>query len=280
MHRAAASNSRSPHKERDEPVGGAGHRRRVGGRGAVVHATTFIGLPILLMALAVAMSPAAEAQRTGKLPRIGMIGEFSPAHPFVTAFRQGLQDVGYTEGQNIVVEYRHAHDVLDRVSKLAAELVRLKVEILVVGGTKSAQLTKAQTTTVPIVFATSGDPVGSRLVASLAHPGGNVTGISILSPELSGKQLELLKATLPGLSRVAVLWDPQAPGSVPQWQESQLRARELGLQLHSMEVSSVDAYEAAFREAVEARNTAVWVTLKFRLLSVPGGIRTVFRRVA
>src|SRR5580765_8547807 len=147
----------------------------------------------LLVLLTLLVAPlAAEAQPAGKLPRIGLISEFSPAHPFLPAFRQGLRDLGYTEGRNIVVEYRHAHGVLDRVSTLAAELVRLKVEILVVGGTKSSQLAKAQTTTVPNVFVTAGVPVGSGLVASLAHPGGNVTGISILSPELSGKQLELL----------------------------------------------------------------------------------------
>ena len=124
------------------------------------------------MSLAAVVPLVAWAQTMPKVPRIGMISEFSPSHPFVAAFRQGLRDVGYTEGRNIVVEYRHAHGVIDRVSEFAAELVRLRVEILVVGGTKSAQLANAQTTTIPIVFATSGDPVTSGLVASLAHPGG------------------------------------------------------------------------------------------------------------
>jgi putative ABC transport system substrate-binding protein len=165
-----------------------------------------------------------------------MISEFSPAHPFVAAFRQGLRDLGYTEGRNIVVEYRHAHGVLDRVSNLAAELVRLRVEILVVGGTKSAQLAKAQTTTVPIVFATSGDPVSSGLVASLAHPGGNATGISILSPELSGKQLELLKAAAPKGSRVTVLYNPVNPAAGDALNATRAAARALSLELQLLEV--------------------------------------------
>jgi putative ABC transport system substrate-binding protein len=198
------------------------------------------------MALAVVVSPATEAQPTGKLPRIGMIGEFSPTHPFVAAFRQGLRDLGYTEGQNIVVEYRHAHGVLDRVSNLAGELVRLKVEILVVGGTKSAQLAKAQTTTVPIVFATSGDPVGSGLVASLAHPGGNATGISILSPELSGKQLELLKTAVPKVSRVAVLYNPVNPATRDALNATRDAARALSLELQLLEIRQPKDLPGAF----------------------------------
>src|SRR5688500_3092486 len=119
----------------------------------------FIRLVVSVMMLAVVASSVADAQSTGEPPRIGMVNEFSPAHPFVTAFQQGLLDLGYTEGRNIVVEYRHAHGVLDRVADLAAELVRLNVEILVVGGTKSAQLATVHTKALPIVFVTSGDPV-------------------------------------------------------------------------------------------------------------------------
>jgi putative ABC transport system substrate-binding protein len=196
--------------------------------------------------LSVVVSLVAEAQPTGKLPRIGMISEFSPAHPFVAAFQQGLRDLGYTEGRNIVVEYRHAHGVLTRVSDLAAELVRLRVEILVVGGTRSAQLAKAQTTTVPIVFATAGDPVGSGLVASLGHPGGNATGISILSPELSGKQLELLKAAAPKSSRVAVLYNPGNPAAGDALNVTRDAARALSLGLQLLEVRQPKDLPGAF----------------------------------
>jgi len=142
-----------------------------------------------------------------------------------------------------------------------AELVGQKPDVLVAVTTNAALAVKKATTTIPIVFMGVTDPVTAGLVESLARPGGNTTGITNMAAILTSKRLELFKETLPTVSRVAVLWDPQAPGSVPQWQASQLPARELGLQLYSMEVSSLDQYEAAFKEAVEARNTALWVTL-------------------
>jgi putative ABC transport system substrate-binding protein len=219
----------------------------------------FIALNIFLLALAVVVPLVAEAQATGRLPQIGMIGEFSPAHPFVAAFRQGLRDLGYTEGQNIVVEYRHAHGEIDQVSNLAAELVRFKVEILVVGGTQSALLAKAQTTTVPIVFATAGDPVGSGLVASLAHPDGNVTGISILSPELSGKQLELLKAAVPKSSRVSVLYNPVNPAAGDALKATRDAARALSLELQLLEVRQPKELRGAFSALMGWRAGALLV---------------------
>ena len=200
-------------------------------------ATTFVAVLTMLLALPHAVVPlVAEAQPAGKVPRVGVVGEFSPAHPFIAAFRQGLRELGYIEGQSIVVEYRHAHGALDRVPNLAIELIRLKVDVLVVGGTESAKFVKAQTTTVPIVFVTSGDPVGSGLVASLARPGGNATGMSILSPELSGKQLELLRAALPQVSRVAVLYNPLNPARGATLNETREVARSLGVELHVVEV--------------------------------------------
>ena len=205
-----------------------------------------IALRIFLIALGVAVPFVAEAQLAAKLPRVGVISEFSPNHPFEVAFRQGLRDVGYTEGRNIVVEYRHAHGVLDRVSELAAELVRLRVEILVVGGTKSAQLAKARTTTVPIVFATSGDPVTSGLVASLGHPGGNATGISILGAELSAKQLELLKAATPKASRVAVVYNPTNPAAGDALNGTRGAAQALSLTLQLLEVRQPKELPGAF----------------------------------
>ena len=213
----------------------------------------------LLLALAVLVgSQIADAQPAGKVPRIGMISEFTAAHPFVAAFRQGLRELGYTEGQNIVVEYRHTQGVLDRVSDFAAELIRLNVELLVVGGARSVALARAQTTTVPIVFATAGDPVSTKLVASLAHPGGNATGISILTPELIGKQLELLKTAVPKASRVAVLHNPANPATaaLPATRDA---ARALGLEMQLIPVHHARDTPGAFAALSAWRASAVLV---------------------
>ena len=168
-----------------------------------------------------------------------------------------LRDLGYVEGKNIAFEYRSADNKLDRLPALADELVRLKVDVLVTPGTSEALAAKNATRTIPIVFFSGGDPVAAGLVDSLARPGGNITGFTNIGAVLAGKRLELLKETVPKLSRVAVLWDPQDPSSAQQWKESQLPARELGLQLHSMEVSSADKYESAFKEATKARSAAL-----------------------
>ena len=214
-------------------------------------------------ALLLALGVPVDAQQPKKISRVGYLAAVSAAAdaPRLEAFRQGLRDLGYIEGQNIVIEYRHEGGGFERLPELAAELIGQKPDVLVAVTTNAAQAAKKATTTIPIVFMGVTDPVTAGLVESLARPGGNTTGITNMAAILTGKRLELLKETIPPLSRVAVLWDPQAPGSVPQWQDSQLPARELGLQLYSMEVSNVDHYEAAFKEAVEARNTALWVTL-------------------
>jgi putative tryptophan/tyrosine transport system substrate-binding protein len=216
-----------------------------------------------LCALLFALGVPVEAQQPKKISRVGYLAAVSAAAdaPRLEAFRQGLLDLGYIEGQNMIIEYRHESGGFERLPELAAELVGQKPDVLVAVTTNAAQAAKKATTTIPIVFMGVTDPITAGLVESLAQPGGNTTGITNMAAILTGKRLELLKETIPKVSRVAVLWDPQAPGSVPQWQESQLPARELGLQLYSMEVSSVDNYEAAFKEAVEARNTALWVTL-------------------
>jgi ABC-type uncharacterized transport system substrate-binding protein len=216
-----------------------------------------------LCALLLALGVPVDAQQPKKISRVGYLAAVSAAAdaPRLEAFRQGLLDLGYIEGQNIIIEYRHEGGGFERLPEPAAELVGQKPDVLVAVTTNAAQAAKKATTTIPIVFMGVTDPVTTGLVESLARPGGNTTGITNMAAILTGKRLELLKETIPQVSRVAVLWDPQSPGSVPQWQESQLPARELGLQLYSMEVSSVDKYEAAFKEAVEARNTALWVTL-------------------
>ena len=177
------------------------------------------------------------------------------------AIRRELETLGYIEGKNIVFESRYADNKLDRLPSLADELVRLKVDVLVTSTTNAALAAKNATRTIPIVFLTVSDPVAVGLVDSLARPGGNITGVTNVSAVLAGKRLELLKETVPKLSRVALLWDPEAPGSKLQWNESQLAGRELGLELYSMEVSSADKYEGAFKEALKGRSTALAVTL-------------------
>jgi putative tryptophan/tyrosine transport system substrate-binding protein len=204
-----------------------------------------------------------EAQQPKKVQRIGYLtaNTSSAELPRLDAFRQGLRDLGHVEGQNIAIEYRHAEGKFDRLPGFAAELVGLKVDVLVGITTNAVLAAKDATRTVPIVFAGVSDPIAAGLVESLARPGGNLTGFTNIAPVLSGKRLELLKETVPKLSRVAVLWDPQSPGSVPQWKETELAATELGLRLYSMEASTVDEYEGAFKEAVKARSGALAVTL-------------------
>jgi putative ABC transport system substrate-binding protein len=216
-----------------------------------------------LCALLLALGGPVDAQQPKKIARLGYLAAVSAAAdaPRLEAFRQGLRDLGYIEGQNLFIEFRHEAGGFERLPELAAELVGHKPDVLVAVTTNAAQAAKQATTTIPIVFMGVTDPVTTGLVDSLARPGGNITGITNMAAILTSKRLELFKETLPHLSRMAVLWDPQAPGSVPQWQASQQPAQALGLHLYSMEVSRVEHYEAAFTAAVEARTTALWVTL-------------------
>jgi ABC-type uncharacterized transport system substrate-binding protein len=163
-------------------------------------------------------------------------------------------------GKNIAIERRYAENRLDRLPALAEELVGLKVDVLIAPATPVALAAKNATTTIPIVFFRVSDPVAVGLINSLARPGRNITGVTNIAPVLAGKRLELLKETIPNLSRVAVLWNPKDLGSAPQWKESQVAAPELGLQLHSMEVSSADKYAGAFKEAIGAHSTALAAT--------------------
>ena len=217
----------------------------------------------VLCALLLAFCVSAQAQQPAKVARVGYLAAVSAAAdaPRFQAFRQGLYELGHIEGQNIIIQHRYEAKGFERLPELAGELVRLKIDVLVAVTTNAALAAKNATTTIPIVFMGVTDPVAAGLVDSLARPGGNITGITNIAAILTGKRLELLKETIPKLSRVAVLWDPEAPGSAPQWKESQLPARELGLKLHSMEVSSVDKYADAFKEAMKARSAALAVTL-------------------
>jgi putative tryptophan/tyrosine transport system substrate-binding protein len=217
---------------------------------------------ILLGVMLFALGVSAEAQQQAKVPKIGWLGagpRFLPTSPSELFWRD-FRKLGYVEGKNIATEYRHADNKLDRLPALAAELIRLKVDLLVAGGTNAALAARDATKTIPIVFLNVSDPVADGLVDSLARPGGNITGFTIISGVLAGKRLELLKERIPKLTRVAVLWDPKNRGSTGQWKENQLPARELGLQLHSMEISSADKIESAFQEAAKTRSAALTVT--------------------
>jgi putative ABC transport system substrate-binding protein len=202
-----------------------------------------------------------EAQQP-KIPKIGYLAANSAsASGGLELFRPEFRKLGYVEGKNIAFESRFAENKYDRLPALADELVRLKVDVIITPGANDTRAAKNATKTIPIVFLSAvSDPVSLGLVDSLARPGGNITGFTTIGSVLTGKRLELLKETIPKLSRVAVLWDPQNSGSAQIWKESQLPARELGLQLHSLEVNSADKFESGFREAAKARSAAVTVT--------------------
>jgi len=215
------------------------------------------GFCFALSTMLFALSVCAEAQQAAKVAKIGWLGTRPASAGRQETIRLMLRDLGYVEGKNIVFESRFAGNKLERLPALADELVRLKVDVLVTPGISEALAAKNATKAIPIVFFTAGDPVAAGLVDSLARPGGNITGFTDIGTVLAGKRLELLKETVPKLTRVAVLWDPQNRSSAQQWKESQLPARELGLQLYSMEVSRADKFESAFKEATKARSAAL-----------------------
>jgi len=209
----------------------------------------------------------AHAQQPKKIPRIGWLDQSSPNPEvlrLIGLFRKGLRDASYVEGKNIAIESRYAEGKTERLSELAAELVRLKVDCIITSGGQPTEAAQRATKTIPIVMAVSGDPVAQGFVASLARPGGNITGLSILSPELSGKRLELLKEVLPGLSRVAVLGYAKAHG--PAWKELEAAARSLQLKLQPLEVRGPDDLAKLFQEAIKARAQAL-LTLQHALFN-------------
>src|SRR6266850_2010369 len=206
---------------------------------------------ILVAAMLLAVAVLAEAQQAKKVPRIGyLLANFPTTSPARReAFRQGLRELGYVEGKNIVIEYRYAEGKPGRLSEFAAELVRLNVDVIVTGGPAPTRAAKEATFTIPIVMGFDNDPVGSGFVASLARPGGNITGLSTLAPEISGKQLELLKETVSRLSRVAVLGNSTSPGNAQELKELELAAGALGVKLQYLDVLEPKDIEIAFREA-------------------------------
>ena len=202
---------------------------------------------------------AAEAQQPTKIPRIGYLDGASPSanSTRIEAFRQGLRELGYIEGKNIVIEWRHAEGKADRLPSLAAELVRLKVDVIVTGGVGATGPAKEATATIPIVMAQDSDPIGSGFVASLARPGGNITGLSTLLPEISGKRLEILKEAVPRLSRVAVFGTSTWVGNEQVLRETELAAEALEVKLQYLDVLDPKDFEITFRSAGKGRADAV-----------------------
>ena len=218
-------------------------------------------LSILFVVVLLAVGAIAEAQQPVKITRIGYLDAVSLSvnAARVEAFRQSLRKLGYVEGKNIFIEWRSADGKLDRLPALAAELVHLKVDIIVTGGRSATRAAKEATSTIPIVMTQDSDPVANGFVASLARPGGNITGLPTLAPELSGKQLELMKETIPKLSRVAVFGSSTSPGNAQSLREVELAARAFKVQLQYLDVLDPNYIETAFRAASNGRADGVLV---------------------
>ena len=219
------------------------------------------------LAGALAAPRAVEIVHAG-MPRVGFLSASTPtASPhLLRAFRDGLREVGYVEGRTITVEYRWADGRLERLPDLAADLVRLRVDVIVAANPQSIEVAKAATTSIPIVMGLAGDPVASGFVASLARPGGNITGPSAMAPHVVGKQLELLREVRPGVSRVGVLWNSGHPTGKPQWQEAELVAGALQLRLLGHDVGDADRIDRAFTTMKQARVEALLVLVDQMLL--------------
>jgi putative tryptophan/tyrosine transport system substrate-binding protein len=223
---------------------------------------------IIVVVVLLAVAVIAEAQQPARVPRIGYLND-SPLGSFpkirAEAFRQGLRELGYEEGKNIVIEWRYGDGKQDRVSDRAAQLVRLKVEVIVTAGAGATRSAKEATVTIPIVMTQDSDPVRNGFVASLARPGGNITGLSRLAPELSGKQVDLLKEIVPRLSRLAVFGSSSSPANAESLKEIELATGVLGLKLQHLDVQGPKDIETAFREASKGHADAV-------LMLVPGPV--------
>jgi putative ABC transport system substrate-binding protein len=220
----------------------------------------WLGLSVITFVLVVGVV-VAHAQQPKKVPQVGFLGSASPSavSARIEALRQGLRELGYVEGKNIVIEQRYAEGKFDRLNELAAELVHLKVDVIVTVGPAATRPAKKATATIPIVMGVDDDPVGNGFVASLASPGGNITGLATLAPEISGKQLELLRETVPRLSRVAVLETSTQPGNAQSLREVEIAAGTLGVKLQYLDVLSPKNIETSFRAAIKGRADAVLV---------------------
>jgi putative ABC transport system substrate-binding protein len=203
----------------------------------------------LLGGAAFAKPLAARAQQQERARRIGYLSPGQP-EPFDALFVEALRQLGWIEGKNVLFEMRYAENDADRLARMAAELVRLNVDVIVAGGTLGPLAAKRATATIPIVMRSAGDPLGSGLVASLARPGGNVTGMSLMVPDLGGKRLEILKDMLPALLRVAILWNAANPYPAVVFRETESAARKLGVEVHSIEVRTPKDFDGALEAAV------------------------------
>ena len=215
-------------------------------------------IQLALAALLLALTIPAQAQQAKKVPRIGYL-RFIEFPAYDAAFRNGLSDLGYVERENIQVEYRFAGGSLARLAEFAAELVSLKVDVIVAGSTQSIDAAKRATKTIPIVFPVTFDPVESGFVASLARPGGNLTGLSTVNPDAAAKRVELLKEVLPQISRLAVLRNPINSGSQFPLKETEAGAKQLGIRLQTLEARSPEELEGVFRLATSERAGALIV---------------------
>jgi putative ABC transport system substrate-binding protein len=225
----------------------------------------------LVTLLFLAVSALAEAQQPAKVPRIGRLGGGTLSSPRINAFLQALRELGYVEGKNIVIEWRSAEENFDRLPALAAELVRLKVDVIVTTSPTGTRAAKEATATIPIVMTNDSDPVGNGFVASLARPGGNITGLSTLAPELSGKRLELLKEIVPRLSRVAVFGTSRSPDNAQSLREVEIAAGAFGVKLQYLDVLGSKDIETAFRAAGKGRAEAILMMVG---RAITGGHRT------
>ena len=217
-----------------------------------------IGLLVIFVTLA-ACGAVVEAQQPTKIARIGFLAATSPSaiSARVEAFRQGLRELGYVEGKNIVIESRYAEGNLDRLPGLAAELISLHVDVIVTAGAANTHAAKEATKIIPIIMALDSDPVGAGFIASLARPGGNITGLSTLAPEISGKQLELLKEIVPKLSRLAVLGNSTTPANAQALREIELPAGTFRVKLQYLDIRDPKDIETAFRAASKGRAEAL-----------------------
>jgi len=241
-----------------------------GGGMMIIRAALGVALALALLAAPLA----SEAEERAKVARIGYLAADIANNPhFREGFRQGLRDLSYVEGRNIVIEYRSADGQFERLPDLAGELVRRKVDVLVSEGTPPTLAAKQATKTIPIVFAASADPVGSGIVTSLARPGGNVTGLTFIGPDVVAKQLQLLREAVPRITRVAVLWQPGGPGGLPERTQRDLlkptedAARALAMRLQLVQTLGPGDFDKAFSEMTRGRADALIVLTSFMLFN-------------
>jgi putative ABC transport system substrate-binding protein len=214
---------------------------------------------------------AAEAQPAGKMPRIGFLSPSSPSDPrthrFLEAFKQGLHALGWREAQNITIEYRWAEEKTERLPDLARQLVSLRVDVIVAATTPAILPAKQATATIPIVMAVAVDPVGTGIVPSIARPGGNITGLSLMAPELLGKQMQLVREVVPKVSRMAILWNPSNASNAPQLRNARDAARALKVQLQALEARGPAEIDSAFAVMTKERADAVIVLADAMLIA-------------